>query len=158
MYDTIQFPRQALPFSRKTLKWGRQCVLWGDSRSFQNYSPVRKSVWNKRINYDLLRGKIHMDDVALILNPANVEADYIPEKIQHFPIMNSKLQVLIGEELKRPFNWRAVVTNPSAVSEIENAKKNALLNDLRNIIEDTSISEEDYEQKLEELNDYYTYN
>lgn len=158
MYDTIQFPRQALPFSRKTLKWGRQCVLWGDSRSFQNYSPVRKSVWNKRINYDLLRGRIHMDDVALILNPANIEADYIPEKIQHFPIMNSKLQVLIGEELKRPFNWRAVVTNPSAVSEIENAKKNALLNDLRNIIEDTSISEEDYEQKLEELNDYYTYN
>lgn len=157
MYDNIQFPRQALPFSRKNKTWGRNCVLWGDSRSFQNFSPVRKAVWDKVVNYDLVNGKIHMEDVALILNPADIDADYIPEKIQHYPIMNSKLQVLIGEEYKRPFDWRAIVTNANAVSEIERAKKEELLASLRDLVEDTSLSEEDYEERLEELDEYYTF-
>ena len=158
MSDNVQWPRQALPSSRKTQAWGRKCLLWGDSRSLQNYSPVRKSVWHKQVNYDLLRGKLHMKDVALILNPTNIDADYFPEKIQHFPIMNSKLEVLIGEELKRPFDWRAVVTNMNAVSEIENAKKEQILASLRESIEDTSLSEEDYADRLEQLDEYFTYN
>ena len=156
--DSVQFPRQALPYSKKTQKWRRDCLLWGDSRSLTNYSPVRKSVRHKQINYDLLRGIIHMEDVALLLNPSGVEADYIPEKIQHFPIMNSKLEVLIGEELKRPFDWRAVVTNMNAVSEIERAKKEELLQALRQSIEDTSLSEEDYAARLDQLDEEFNYN
>lgn len=99
-----------------------------------------------------------MEDVALLLNPSGVEADYIPEKIQHFPIMNSKLEVLIGEELKRPFDWRAVVTNMNAISEIERAKKEELLQALRQSIEDTSLSEEDYAARLDQLDEEFNYN
>lgn len=157
MNSFIQFPRQALPDKRKTEKWRKQCVLWADSKSMLHSSPVRKSIRNKRINYDLLRGKIHMEDVAVLLNPADIEADYLPEKIQHFPIMNSKLEVLIGEELKRPFEWRAVVTNMNAVSEIENTKKQELLSALQETIADTSLNEEEYAQKIEEISEYYTY-
>ena len=99
-----------------------------------------------------------MEDVALLLNPSGMDADYIPEKIQHFPIMNSKLEVLIGEELKRPFEWRAVVTNMNAVSEIEMAKKEELLQALRQSIEDTSLSEEDYASRLDQLDEEFNYN
>lgn len=99
-----------------------------------------------------------MEDVALLLNPSGIDADYIPEKIQHFPIMNSKLEVLIGEELKRPFDWRAVVTNMNAVSEIERAKKEQLVQALRRSIEDTSLSEEDYAQRLDELDEQFGFN
>ena len=158
MMDTIQFPRQALPFNRKTKKWGKQCLLWGDSRTSWNYSPVRKALRDKRINYDLVRGILHMDDVALIINPAGIQADYVPQEIQHFALMNAKLNVLIGEEFRRPFDWRAIVTNMNAVSEIEEAKKTELLNAFRQVVEDESLSQEDYEQKLEELDEYYTYN
>lgn len=158
MRDVIQFPRQALPFSRKTEKWRRECLLWGDSKTSWNYSPLRKNAHDKRINYDLVRGKLHMEDLALILNPSNLDADYIPKNIQHFPIMNSKLNVLIGEELRRPFEWRAVVTNMNAISEIEETKKEEVFNAFKQIVEDTSISQEDYEKKLDELDDLYTYN
>ena len=157
MNNTIQFPRQALSFSKKTKEWGRQCLLWGDSRTSWNYSPVRKSVQHKKINYDLLKGILHMEDLALVINPLRVDADYIPTDIQHYPLMNAKLEVLIGEELRRPFDWRAVVTNPNAVSEIEETKKAELLQAFQQVIEDTSLSQEDYEQRLEELDDYYTY-
>lgn len=37
--------------------------------------------------------------------------------------MNSKLNVLRGEEAKRVFDFKVVVTNPNAISEIENEKK-----------------------------------
>ena len=158
MIENRQFPRQALPFARKTAKWGEQCLRWGDSLSSWNYSPARKALRDKRTNYNLVRGILDMEDVALILNPSGISADYIPQNIQHFPIMNSKLNVLIGEELRRPFDWRAVVTNMNAVSEVENAKKEEVLNSFRQVIEDTSLSAEDYEQRLEELDEYFTYN
>jgi hypothetical protein len=40
--------------------------------------------------------------------------------------MNSKLNVLRGEESKRVFDFKVVVTNPTAIAEIENNKKQEL--------------------------------
>jgi len=44
--------------------------------------------------------------------------------------MNSKLNVLRGEESKRIFDWRVIVTNPNAVSEIEENKSKAIFQQL----------------------------
>jgi hypothetical protein len=41
--------------------------------------------------------------------------------------MNSKLNVLSGEESRRVFDFKVIVTNPLAISEVENNKKNELL-------------------------------
>lgn len=157
MSEIINFPRQQLPFSQKTKKWRKSCLDWGDSKTFFNYSPVRKSVIHKKINYDLLNGKLHMEDMEAILNPENIKVGYIPDRIQHYPIMNSKLNVLRGEETKRVFDFKVVVTNPNAVSEIEEAKKKQILLALQQLIADNSLSEEEFNKKLEELNEYYTY-
>lgn len=151
------FPRQMLPFSQKTKKWRKECVLWANNKTFFNYSLVRKSVVHKQINYNLLRGKINMQDMQLVLNPDDLKAGYIPDRIQHYPIMNSKLNVLRGEESKRVFDFRVVVTNPLAISEIENNKKNELLQRLQEEVSDTSQSEDEFNEKLEKLNDYFTY-
>lgn len=151
------FPRQMLPFSQKTKKWRKNCVLWANNKTFFNYSLVRKSVIHKQINYNLLRGELNMQDMQLVLNPDDLEAGYIPDRIQHYPIMNSKLNVLRGEESKRVFDFRVVVTNPLAISEIENNKKAELLQRLQETISDTAQSEDEFNQELEKINDYYTY-
>lgn len=151
------FPRQMLSFKAKTKEWRKSHLLWANTKTFFNFAPVRKSMRHKMINYDLLTGKLHMEDLQIILNPDNVEASFIPDKIQHYPIMNSKLDVLRGEESKRVFDFKVIVTNPNSISEIENNKKEALLQDLQNLIADTSLNEEEFNQKLEKLNDYYTY-
>lgn len=130
---------------------------WADSKTFFNYSPVRKSVIHKKINYDLVNGKLHMEDMQAVINPENLKVGYIPDRIFHYPIINSKLNVLRGEESKRVFDYRVVVTNPNAISEIEENKKNALLASLQQLIADESISEEQFNQELDKLNDYYTY-
>ena len=157
MSELINLPPQQLPFSKKNKAWRKRHLDWADSKTFFNYSLVRKSVIHKKINYDLLNGKLHMTDLELILNPENIRAGFIPDRIQHYPIMNSKLNILRGEESKRVFDYRVVVTNPNAISEIENNKKEELFLRLKTLISNTSQSEEEFNQELEKLNDYYTY-
>ena len=156
-YEMINLPPQQLPFSRKNKAWRKKHLDWAESKTFFNYSLVRKSVIHKKINYDLLLGKLHMDDLQMVLNPDSLEAGFIPETIQHYPIMNSKLNVLRGEESKRIFDFRVVITNPNAITEIENNKKQELLARLQEMVANTAQSEEEFSQELDKLNDYYTY-
>lgn len=157
MSEILQFPPQQLPFSRKTKAWRKKHCDWASNRTFFNYSPVRKSVLHKKINYDLITGKLHMKDLMLVVNPNNIQANFIPDRIQHYPIMNSKLNVLRGEEAKRVFDYRVIITNPNSISEIENNKKIELMQRLQQMVADTSQSEEEFNTELEKLNDYFTY-
>lgn len=155
--EVYTLPSQQIPFNRKNKEWRKKHLDWADSRSFFNYSPVRKSVLHKKINYDLLNGKLHIQDVVSLINPEDIQGSFIPEKIQHYPIINSKLQLLLGEEAKRIFDYRVVVTNPNSISQIENNKKEALFQSVQQLISNTSQSEDDFKSELNKLNDYYNY-
>jgi hypothetical protein len=157
MENYTQFPPQLLPYKKKGKKWRKQVLDWADKNGSWNYSPVRNSVMHKKINYDLLGGKLHMQDLQHIVNPEDIQAGYIPKKIQHYPIMNSKLNVLRGEESKRVFDFKVVVTNPTAISEIENNKKQELLQKLQAAIENTATSEEQLKEELQKIQRYFTY-
>ena len=150
-------PPHQLPFKRKNKEWRKKFIDWADSKTFSTNSLVRKSIMHKKINYDLLRGVLHMSDLELILNPDHLKAGFIPDRITHYPIMNSKLNVLIGEESKRVFDFRVVITNPNSISEIENNKRDAIRERIQQLLSDDSLSEEDFNQKLEQMNDYFTY-
>lgn len=157
MKYTESLPPQQLSYKRKNKEWRKKHLDFAESKSIMNYEPIRKSIKHKKINYDLVNGKIHRSDMDLVVNPENIDAGFIPENLQHYPIINSKLFILRGEEAKRVFDWHAIVTNPLAITEIEENKKNALLEDLRAIIENDSLDEEQFNQELEKINDYYTY-
>lgn len=158
MSNLNAFPRQQLSYKSKNKAWRKKCVDWADNKTFLSSNLVRNTVYHKQINYDLLNGKINMRDMQSIINPDNQSAAFIPDRIPHYPIMNSKLDVLKGEELARVFDTRVIVTNPNAVAEIEETKKKQLFASLQALIADTSQSEEEFNQKLQELNEYYTYN
>jgi hypothetical protein len=157
MSTLTSMPAQKLSYTAKNKTWRKQVVDWADSRNYQNYSPVRNSIRHKRINYDLFNGKLHMDDVESIVNPEGIDAGYIPDSIQHYPIINSKIQLLRGEELARVFDYKAVVTNPNAVSDIEKKKQEEILSRLQEEIKNSAQSEEEFNKKIDEISDYYTY-
>ena len=156
-FGNINLPQQQLPMSKKTKAWRKQHLDWADAKTFFNYAPVRNSVIHKKINYDLFNGTLHMDDIEAVLNPEHLKEKSTPTNIQHFPIINSKLQVLRGEESKRIFDFRVVVTNPNSISEIENNKKEALLQQIQQLMSNQSASEEEFQKKLNEISDYFTY-
>lgn len=151
------FPSQQLSFNKKGKAWRKKCVDFGDDHSLLHYHLTRKSVFAMKVNYDLINGKIHMEDLKILTNPFNISASFIPDGIQHYAIMNSKLEVLRGEESKRLFDFRVVVTNPTAVSEIEEEKNNQVNTALQQLMMDNSQSEEDFNKELEKQSDYFTY-
>lgn len=153
----IGFPQQQLPFTSKGKKWRKACVDWGTDQATITYSPVRKSLIHKKINYDLLNGILHMQDLEAVINPNRIEAGFIPDRIQHYPIMNAKLNILRGEESKRVFDFKVIVTNPNAISEIEEQKKQEVFARLQQTIMESAQSQEELEQKIQKLGQYYTY-
>lgn len=158
MSELTGLPPQQLPISKKTRAWRKKHLDWADSKTFFAFSPVRNSVIHKKINYDLVNGHLHLEDVHLILNPNNIKATYIPDSIQHYPMLNSKLEVLRGEELSREFNYRCVVTNPNALSDLEENKKKKAVEMLTNLIGQTQQQEEqEFNSKLDKINEYLTY-
>lgn len=44
-------------------------VDFADNRSFLHYHLTRKSVFSMKINYDLLNGRLHMEDLKMLINP-----------------------------------------------------------------------------------------
>lgn len=153
----VDIPRQQLPYKSKTKKWRKQHLDWADDKSLVNYSPVRKSVQHKKINYDLVNGILYMEDLEYMLNPDRIRSEYIPEKIQHYPIINASLNVLRGEELARVFDYQVVVTNPDAVSDIERNKRDYALSMLDSAVRNTSQDEQTYNARIEELADYFQF-
>lgn len=157
MLNTKTFPRQQLPFFKKTEEWRKSNIDWADSVSSLSGTSSGLSLKNKTINYDLVAGKLHMEDLAMIVNPDRLDASYIPEDIQHMPIINSKLNVLSGEEFKRKSLPRMVVTNPDAITEVENNKKAELTKALEEWASAGDESEEDAQKSLDKIQDYYKY-
>lgn len=157
MGSYVNLPPQQLPMSKKGKEWRKKHLDWADSKSFFNYNAVRKSMVHKKINYDLMNGVLHMQDMELILNPDGQKINYIPEKIQHYPIINSKLDLLRGEESKRTFDFRVIVTNPNSISEIEDNKRDAVYQMLQEFVQNQEQTEDEANKNLDRINDYFTY-
>ena len=67
------------------------------------------------------------------------------------------MAVLRGEESRRLFDFRVVVTNPTAVSEMEEEKNNQVNMMLQQLMMDDSMNEEDFNQELQKQSGYFTY-
>ena len=150
-------PPQKLSWKKKTKDWRKKHIDWAEKHIWSYDSSVRKPLRNKIINYNLLNGILDLEDFALILNPHSQEASFIPDKVQHYPIINSKINILVGEESSRRFDYRLIVTNPEEISEIENNKKASLIQDLSAWATSTSENEEEAMRDLEKIEKYHKY-
>lgn len=150
-------PPQQLPYKKKGKKWREAHLDWADDHSYINSSLVRKSVLNKQINYDLVNGVIHLNDMMLVLNPTELGQVFVPDAIQHYPVINSKINVLRGEESARRFDYKVICTNPNAISEIERQKTSELHDRLQKLVESGVTDEKELQRKLQELDHEFKY-
>ena len=147
----LHFPPQNIPESKKNKEWKEQCVKWAENASLLHSDLIRKNIRDQKINYDLVNGTLDMQDMMDLLNPYSLEDTYIPDNIKHYPIINSKLNVLRGEEIRRPFDFQVIVTNPTAISKIEEDKVNAVQQSLLAILQQEVQDQEEFNQKAQEL-------
>lgn len=151
------FPSQMISYKSKNKAWRKKVLDWCDTKFSYDNSYIRSSVSHKKINYDLLNGEIHIEDMQLVLNPEGLDMSYIPDELQHYPIMNSALAMLGGEELARDVDYRVVITNPLSISEIEQEKKQEIVKKIQEIVENKDISDEEANKQADDLQNYYNY-
>jgi hypothetical protein len=154
--NNVKLPRQKLPFSKKNKEWRKDNVDYADTHSFYHNEEVRQTLRNKIVNLNLYNGIVDVRDLTNVVNPHNIEASFTPDNIPHNPIMVPKIDLLVGEELKRRFDWSVVVVNPDAISKKEEDKKAMLMEKLTNFLE-ANYQEDELKQKLDELGKYLKY-
>lgn len=147
-YILGDLPRQKLPRSKKGKKWARTCI---DELEKITYGDIqyngRSSRFKKQINYDLFNGKLDQNDFQYVLNPFGFNEGEFPASMQHYDIISPKLQLLIGEEIKRPFNFKVVSHDPEAISKLEEMKKEMMMQYLYSVV----VSPEEEAAQQQEL-------
>lgn len=116
-------PRQKLSKSQKTKDWGKTVI--DDLERLSNTTEYngRSSNIKKQVSYDLMNGKLNKSDFEYVLKPYGKDLGAYPANLQHYDIISPKIQLLLGEELKRPFNFSVVTINEGAISELQDQKK-----------------------------------
>lgn len=150
------FPKQKKSFKSKDKKWRQSHLDWADNNSYLNNTTVRKILKDKKINLNLYNGKLDINDMKLVLNPGGLEQHYIPDTVQHYPIIAPRVNVLVGEEKNRKFDWSVQITNPDTISKIK-ADKMALVNAKMQEFLSADLSDEELEKELEKYGEYINF-
>ena len=156
MSSKKNFPSQKLTYKKKGKSWRRDHLDWADSNSYLNNSNIRRKLKHKRINLNLYNGKLDVGDMKLILNPGGMEKYYIPDAIQHYPIVTPRVNVLVGEEKRRKFDWSVSIINPDTLSKIKEDQKKLVDQRLMEMLQ-SDVSDEDLEQELTKYADYINF-
>lgn len=155
MNEKVDFPQQKKAEKQKTESWAKKCVksacnngLYSDE-FFHDYKEIRT-------NMDLYNGVLDVDDMLSMCDPFGVQGDDFPFKPQHYPVANAKINLLLGEEMKRRFDWKCTVLNSDAVSEKEKDKKK-LINQKFMEIAASGKKPEEIKQHVKEFDSYMNF-
>lgn len=144
------FPRQKLPLSKKGKKWQEDCVNYiigeGNVTSGGNSTSYYGEL---QTYYNLYNGIFDEKDFKSITNPFKVE-DGFPATPHDFNIIRPKVDLLIGEETKRPLNFRVIRTSQEATSEMQEKEKQMILQYIEAAIT-AKMSPEEAQQFQEQL-------
>lgn len=154
MSNIKSFPSQKKKSSQKGKAWKEEHFGWARNAIFSDDSGIRASGANKDRNVQSYLGHIDVKEYVHLLNPNGLKKFALPSNIQHHPIAAPYLNVLIGEEFDRRFEWRVILTNPNAISKIELDKRKMFEKKIQQILMDPNVSEEDGVEQLKAF-DYY---
>lgn len=121
------FPAQKISMSKKTKQWKESCVdyIIGQSGASRN-SNSRTREEEMQTYYDLYNSIYNEKDLKYVTNPFKQD-DGFPATAQDYNIIKPKVDLLLGEETKRPFNFKVVRTSDIATSEMQDKAKQMLM-------------------------------
>lgn len=128
MRNINQFPLQRLPMSKKTQDWKEACVdyIAGHSQGSSRDGNNRSRKEEMQTYYDLYNSIYSEKDLKYVTNPFK-QQDGFPAMAQDYNIIKPKIDLLLGEETKKPFNFRVVHTSDIATSEIQDKAKQMIV-------------------------------
>lgn len=112
------FPKQRLSLKEKIKddrKWAKDVIDQLILHYASSSNSMKDEYQEKLSNYQLYNNILNQKDFERECNPLGIEVGQFKDEIQPYNKTYNKLQVLLGEELKRPFNYRTVLVNQDGV-------------------------------------------
>ena len=145
------FPQQKLTLTKQDRQWQESCVNYiiGEGNVTSGGQKGTR-LGEMQTYYNLYNSIFDEKDFKRITNPFHVE-DGFPATPQDFNIIRPKIDLLIGEETKRPMNFRVIRTSQEAASELQDKEKEMLMQYLMAAIKSKMGPEEQqqFEQQLQ---------
>lgn len=113
--------------SKKTKDWQESCIDYVIGRSLGGSRNGNNRTRREEMQtyYDLYNSIYNEKDLKYVTNPFK-QQDGFPAMAQDYNIIKPKIDLLLGEETKRPFNFRVVRTSDIAASEMQEKAKEML--------------------------------
>lgn len=114
--------------SKKTKDWREACVdyIIGKSMGGSRNGNNRTRKEEMQTYYDLYNSIYNEKDLKYVTNPFK-QQDGFPAMAQDFNVVKPKIDLLLGEETKRPFNFKTIRTSDIATSEMQEKAKQMLI-------------------------------
>lgn len=122
-----------------------------------NGEGLRESKYNMQINYNMYNDILDENDVSKVVNPWNLEGATFPAKMQNYPLLKPKVDLLVGEETKRRFDWRIMVTNSDAISQKEKMIREKMNEAVVAELMNEDFNPREAEEKLKDLDKWSKY-
>jgi len=149
------FPSQKKSEKQKTAKWAEKCVRAATDMglySSEFYGEYREI----RTNMDLYNNILDKDDMLDMCDPFGMTDNDFPFEPAHYPVANNKINLLLGEEMKRKFDWKVRVINQDAITEKEKDIANEIRSRFLEIVT-RDVPQEQIAEKVQELDNYLRY-
>lgn len=114
--------------SKKTKDWQESCIDYVIGRSMGGSRNGNNRTRREEMQtyYDLYNSIYNEKDLKYVTNPFK-QQDGFPAMAQDYNIIKPKIDLLLGEETKRPFNFKVVRTSDIAASEMQDRAKQLLI-------------------------------
>lgn len=104
--------------------------------SHGNSYPNQSSNYQRKLtNYRLYNNILHQQDFEMELNPYGLEVGKYQDEIKPYNKTYNKINALLGEEIKRPFDYRVAVINNEGVREKLGMQDEILRRELNQVLD-----------------------
>jgi len=128
-------PYQMLPVKKKNDEWKKQTVDAYISKFYFGNNNNIKRRQQMKIAYDLYNSIFDERDLKYVTDPFKVN-DSFPATLQNYNIIKPKIDLLMGEETKRPFSFKVAQTNEEATTVFQDKQKDLILQTLMEIAQE----------------------
>jgi hypothetical protein len=149
-------PNQKVASLKKTKEWFITNIDAGEALLLNNNSNSINFHREQKINLDIYEGIINESDIDASFNPMGFSGNF-PASTQNYAITAPKVDLLIGEEWKRRFDWKLITVSEDAISEIETSKLEKLMELTVNSIKEKQQDPNKIQQSIQRLDKYYRY-
>jgi len=145
-------PNQKIPFSQKNKSWQQDTIDYYIGRvGVGGEDNIHNRYERMNLAYGLYDSEFDRNDFKYVTDPYDV-GDTFPANIQNYNIIRPKVDLLVGEESKRPDDFHVIQTNYDVVSTVQEEYKSRLMQVLN-----ATLRGEEFPVTMQDVQKYMKY-